>query len=316
MELSWLRSFVALVKHRHFGRAAQERVLSQPALTLQIQSLEGHLGTPLLRRGLGSKVPLRPVKLTDAGAEFLARASWIVRDIDEAELVVRELRRHRSPGAVCIGLTPEYRDAVVAAVAAMLQKTSKVRVVLEEAPDESQIEDGIRAGRIHLGIVTSFPMSDERFSFQRLGDAPLRLIVNMKHPLAAGKGVQRIRELARERLVLPLLPSMERILLGLVFDVEKYVPKIVLETNAAESALAYVRASPSLITILTAPQHVDRRDLAFLSFPQPGNDPIGTYLIWRGHEPRSEAARCVAEALRAQFGKDAPVGSSGSAPRR
>ena len=41
--LRQLRYLTALARHRHFGRAAEECAVSQPALSVQIQELEAGL---------------------------------------------------------------------------------------------------------------------------------------------------------------------------------------------------------------------------------------------------------------------------------
>ena len=51
--LRQLRYLVALSRHRHFGRAAEECAVSQPALSVQIQELEADLDAVLVERGRG-----------------------------------------------------------------------------------------------------------------------------------------------------------------------------------------------------------------------------------------------------------------------
>ncbi|MGI4801625.1 MAG: LysR family transcriptional regulator, partial [Janthinobacterium lividum] len=59
MELRHLRAFTAVGTELHFGRAAEQLKMAQPALTKVIQQLEGEIGTPLLTRST------RRVELTE-----------------------------------------------------------------------------------------------------------------------------------------------------------------------------------------------------------------------------------------------------------
>lgn len=63
--LPWLRAFEAAARHHNFSAAAQELHLSPAAVSLQIRSLEDHLGVALFER-----LP-RGVRLTDMGGAYL-----------------------------------------------------------------------------------------------------------------------------------------------------------------------------------------------------------------------------------------------------
>lgn len=69
-----IKAFLALADQLHFGRAADQLNLTQPALSKQIQRLEQKVGGPLVTRGY------REVRLTPAGAALLGRARPLWRD--------------------------------------------------------------------------------------------------------------------------------------------------------------------------------------------------------------------------------------------
>src|SRR5246500_1099595 len=79
MELRHLRYFVAGGEEQHYGRAAEQLGIAQPALSRQIQDLETELGFMLFER-----LP-RGVKLSAAGKLFLSDARRILQDVDEAK---------------------------------------------------------------------------------------------------------------------------------------------------------------------------------------------------------------------------------------
>jgi DNA-binding transcriptional LysR family regulator len=85
MELRNVRAFVAVADERHFGRAAANLNLTQPALSLRIQVLERELGIQLLQRNA------REVHLTPAGEALLIHAKALVQEEDRA---LRDMKDH------------------------------------------------------------------------------------------------------------------------------------------------------------------------------------------------------------------------------
>lgn len=88
VDLRHLRAFVALGKELHFGRAADNLQLTQPALTKTIKQIEEEVGVPLLVR------TTRRVELTEAGKVFLAEMTGIEAQIGRAV----ERARHAARG--------------------------------------------------------------------------------------------------------------------------------------------------------------------------------------------------------------------------
>ena len=75
--LRQLRYVEALARFGHFGHAAEDCAISQPALSMQIKELEDSLGTPLFERSP------RQIRLTPFGGVFVERARGILRAVDE-----------------------------------------------------------------------------------------------------------------------------------------------------------------------------------------------------------------------------------------
>ena len=78
-----LRYFDALARHQHFGRAAEDCAVTQPALSVQIKELEALIGAPLVERGS------RQIYLTALGNAFAERARQILQSVKELEDLAR-----------------------------------------------------------------------------------------------------------------------------------------------------------------------------------------------------------------------------------
>jgi len=90
MNLTNLKTFVAVAEHRHFARAASVCNVSQPAVSHQIARLEQEVGAKLLNRAA------RRVSLTVAGEVMLEEARRILAAVDRA----RERMQEVTSGAV------------------------------------------------------------------------------------------------------------------------------------------------------------------------------------------------------------------------
>lgn len=105
LTLRQLRYFEALAAQLHFGRAARQLNISQPALSAQIAALQEHFGGPLFER--------RPagVVLTSDGLLFRERTRKILTDI-------RDLEGMNAAGGVVLG--GRLRLGLIATVAPYL----------------------------------------------------------------------------------------------------------------------------------------------------------------------------------------------------
>ncbi|MXP08945.1 LysR family transcriptional regulator [Pseudoblastomonas halimionae] len=87
MHLRWLEDLVCVADEGHFARAAERRHITQSALSRRIKSLELWAGAELLDRSR------HPIRLTDAGTEFVAAAHDIISQAYDARLSAEALSR-------------------------------------------------------------------------------------------------------------------------------------------------------------------------------------------------------------------------------
>src|ERR1700712_3755957 len=98
LELRHLRMFLTVSSELHFGRAAQQLHISQPAVSQQIRMLEKTLGVTLFQR------TSRAVELTPAGMVLMEAAPRVLLEADRAQERVRQAAAgsvgHLAVGAV------------------------------------------------------------------------------------------------------------------------------------------------------------------------------------------------------------------------
>src|ERR1700692_4039001 len=77
-----IRVFRVVARHLNFSRAAEELLLTQPAVTQQIKALEEEFGVPLFDRGGGS------ISLTPGGKALLPFAEQMKKLSEQAAAAV------------------------------------------------------------------------------------------------------------------------------------------------------------------------------------------------------------------------------------
>jgi DNA-binding transcriptional LysR family regulator len=138
VELRHLRAFVAVARSRSFTRAAEQLLITQPALSRTIQQLESALQVTLLDRSS------RHVGLTDVGGEFLRDAERVLADFDGTIASARQAVTIRL-GFSWLLPDPWAQDAVT-----LYEESSGNTVTLVRCDDPL---DGVRQASIDVAVV-------------------------------------------------------------------------------------------------------------------------------------------------------------------
>ncbi len=169
VDLRHLRAFVAVGQQLSFTRAAEELLITQPALTRTVQQLEAALQVALLERDS------RHVSLTAAGARFLQQAQQALAAVDRALASVREHVTVRL-GFSWLLPDPWAQRAVRAYEDATGNRVSLLRV-----------DDPIAAvaeGRVDVGVVRGSAPAPAGVRLMRLCDEVRVAICSVDSPLA------------------------------------------------------------------------------------------------------------------------------------
>ncbi|KAJ56746.1 LysR family transcriptional regulator [Actibacterium mucosum KCTC 23349] len=174
--LRQLTYFTALARTGHFGRAAAECHVSQPALSTQIKELEVELGTRLVERQ-----PRRAV-LTPAGHDLLRHAETVLADMRALETQAR--RAQGLSGRLTLGVIPTIAPYLLPVALPLLRArnvTLDLRVHeatterLVRALEEGHLDTAILATPVPGDAMTSLPIADDRFLLAGTADAVARV---------------------------------------------------------------------------------------------------------------------------------------------
>jgi DNA-binding transcriptional LysR family regulator len=145
MSIEELRSFVILAGHLHFGRAAQARHVSQPALTKQINRLEEAVGGKLLARNKQGS------KLTTLGERFLPRSRELVAAFDQLLAETRREAEGRG-GRLRIGSGSYTLDLVPQLIVKLRALEPRIEVSLRDLSTTEQLA-GLQQEQLDLGFM-------------------------------------------------------------------------------------------------------------------------------------------------------------------
>jgi LysR family transcriptional regulator, hydrogen peroxide-inducible genes activator len=152
LTLKQLRYFDALVRHCHFGRAAEASAISQPALSMQIKEMEEVLGGVLLERGA------RQIGLTKFGEQVAQRVRDILRSVDELGDFARASRDHLV-GPLRVGMIPTIAPYLLPTVIGNLTRMHpELDIHVRETVTPKLIRE-LAEGRLDTAIV-ALPVSE------------------------------------------------------------------------------------------------------------------------------------------------------------
>lgn len=164
-----LRYFDSLARHGHFGRAAADCSISQPALSVQIKELEALVGAPLVERRA------RQIRLTGLGERFAERVRDILKAVEELGNLSRGARAPFT-GSFRLGVIPTVAPYLLPRIikegarlypALSLRPREAVTQKLVGDLDEGRLDAALVALPVHVQGLSAVSLFAEDFVLVR-----------------------------------------------------------------------------------------------------------------------------------------------------
>jgi len=234
--LRQLQVFEKVASHLNYSRAAEQLYLSQPAVSMQIKQLEGHIGLPLFEQ-MGKKI-----FLTAAGNELFHYARNIALQISEMEAVFDEMKG-LGQGKLTLSVVNTANYFTPQLLATFCQRHPNINVILQVANRDAVLKQ-LADNSTDLAIMGQ-PPSDLDLSSKKFMDNPLVVIAAPNHPLATLKHV-KFSQLAEHTFVSREQGSGTRSAMERVFTQHKIQPRISMEMETNEAIKQAVQAGLGL----------------------------------------------------------------------
>jgi DNA-binding transcriptional LysR family regulator len=240
VELRQIHHFLAVVKHRNLGRAAQELNIAQPALSKSIRRLEQLLQVKLVERHP------RGVEPTDFGKALAAHAELIAVEVNHALGTIAGLREARR-GHITVGAAPgSSTDLLPRATSALLDKHPDLRITVIGGLSDTLLES-LSEGALDFmisGLSGLAPAAN--LVHEKLFTDCVAVIARAGHPLARQARLEP-GDLVGQRWILPNPNVLTRQQLEAFFRQQNLPsPEVVIETNSVSHIMAVLRYSDLL----------------------------------------------------------------------
>jgi DNA-binding transcriptional LysR family regulator len=193
MELRQIRSFLSIAETLHFGHTAELIHISQPALSLQIRTLEEEIGVRLFERNR------RKTTLTAAGVAFRDDAAAAMSQLDQA-IRKATLAANGKLGQLRIGFISQGTEIVPNIVRQFKDLNPEVEFSLLAVPTAHQLQM-LQTGSLDIGFLR-LPIGEQpALEVVTVHRESFVLVVPSSHKLAKRKRV-RLREVSGENWVM------------------------------------------------------------------------------------------------------------------
>ena len=237
LDIKLLKTFLALADERSFTSAGKTLGLTQSAVSQQIRLLERELGAELVIRS--NKL----VGLTPAGEILRQSAHRILENLDQARSLIAEGSTNGG-GHLNVGAPSSICQMLMPSVVAAFHKQFPATHLSIIAVDQSDAIERLVRRDIDFAL-TLAPVRHKALAFAEAGRDEITVVVSDQNPMSR---LDRLHgsDLHSRAMILPPNPNSEYAAWSSFMLESGAFPRITLETDSLELAIALVRAEVGL----------------------------------------------------------------------
>ncbi|MBT9153946.1 MAG: HTH-type transcriptional activator CmpR [Firmicutes bacterium] len=233
MNVNYFRTFLCVIEAGTFSAAARQLGLTQPAVSMQIQSLEDYFGTKLIERHG------RTLVLTRAGEEAAVNITLLVESLDATRRQIDEMSTEIA-GPVLLGASTVPGEQLCPLLLSLLTKRFprvRPRLVVDST---TNIIERLEQRELDLALVGAQP-KNPTLRAEPIFIDEIVLLMHPSNPLTAHKAVPG-EALYREPFVGRVAGSGSRMVYERELTASGIIPSKLLVVVEVGSAVAAVNA--------------------------------------------------------------------------
>jgi DNA-binding transcriptional LysR family regulator len=231
INLNQLRAFFLAARERSMTRAAEALFVTQPAVTMQIKSLEESLKVKLLKKRC------RLLELTSTGALLFGYAERVFEIVDEMEHVVSRYS-DLSGGSLIIGTTRSFARHLMPGLLSRFQEEFPGVKISLEVGSSQEIADDLMEFKYDLGIIGKLSYGN-KLRIIDYSREEFCLVTSPEHRLAEEKSVS-LKELKNEPIIIREEGSGSRYAILSMLGDHGFSPSVLIEAGSVEFIKEYV----------------------------------------------------------------------------
>ncbi len=193
MNLRQLEVFCTVVDCQSFSSAADQLIMTQPAVSMQVQAVEKEFGVQLLERRNRRTVP------TEAGRAVHEWAREVLRSLGETRKAIDGLKQSEA-GRIVIGSSMTIGSHVLPPILSRFKRQNPSAEIVVRLGERSEVCAEIANGGVDCGVVIAREIPGD-LDVEVVGVEEILFIAAPTHPLA-GRHELQIEDLVGQPFIL------------------------------------------------------------------------------------------------------------------